>query len=707
MLPIPGTSHQEMDWFNMAPIALGGPNAGFTANDLPIRNNYGGRYNNTDDARSESNKSNSRGGRGNNRRPRPQFMGFKKLEEIHQMEPDQIVVGLCSEEAGFEKLLKSELSNDYVVLVIRVISKCCQTTFQQNKAKILARVCEKDFTDQLIKYLNEINLHDSYEKTRNKFFWSGDNKNLFWKDLLEFFEAIINLIPNTAVDVLPKLLKQTVLTVTILESREGIPIPDSVKANLEELQLKLTMCVDEREKKKTTKAKFMQDDDPPDDFRQISLYPMVHEITDRNEKVFLRANIIDGSYQDVDHYLDVHFRLLREDFVAPLRDGICQHLSQQGTKERKRIFNVRFYEKVQFVGKYTVQDKVAVVIQLNMGKRKIKLENTRRFMFGSLVCFTSNNFQSVVFGTVVSRDRKLIENNQIAIDLTNHNISYEAQYTMVECNVYFEPYYNVLKALQIMTDAYFPLKRYIIDVEPEVHPPKYLRELSTFEYAGHTFYALQKERWPSANSLGFDNSQYRAFQAALTKEFCVIQGPPGTGKTYIGLKITQVLLENRKLWNSKRNPILVICYTNHALDQFLEGILAFTKNVVRIGGQSKNETLKTYNIREMRYKYSRTKEGNRAMYNKRDEIKATMGEIQRLQKIVNGILSCDRIVDIKRFDAVDRRMENSWFVRAKNSDLLEWLMGGRTAEERNQERSRQKLAEVVFFIVSLICLLLL
>lgn len=79
-------------------------------------------------------------------------------------------------------------------------------------------------------------------------------------------------------------------------------------------------------------------------------------------------------------------------------------------------------------------------------------------------------------------------------------------------------------------------------------------------------------------------------------------GPPGTGKTYVGLKLVKTLLRNlypcnnskrsrEKLFtvydmeesevmdertpNLMENPILLVCYTNHALDQFLEGILEF------------------------------------------------------------------------------------------------------------------------------------
>ena len=101
---------------------------------------------------------------------------------------------------------------------------------------------------------------------------------------------------------------------------------------------------------------------------------------------------------------------------------------------------------------------------------------------------------------------------------------------------------------------------------------------------------LKEKYWPKADDVVLNQSQLEAIKAALTKEFVVIQGPPGTGKTYVGLKIVQALLNNQKYWrgfeqptevvnpeeqvNETPNvgsPMLVVCYTNHALDQFLEG----------------------------------------------------------------------------------------------------------------------------------------
>ena len=45
------------------------------------------------------------------------------------------------------------------------------------------------------------------------------------------------------------------------------------------------------------------------------------------------------------------------------------------------------------------------------------------------------------------------------------------------------------------------------------------------------------------------------------------------GKTHVGLKIAKALLTNQGLWSARQEaaPMLVVCYTNHALDQFLEG----------------------------------------------------------------------------------------------------------------------------------------
>lgn len=112
------------------------------------------------------------------------------------------------------------------------------------------------------------------------------------------------------------------------------------------------------------------------------------------------------------------------------------------------------------------------------------------------------------------------------------------------------------------------------------------------------FKVLQPETWPTKEELNFNESQYEAYRLALTHEFAVIQGPPGTGKTYIGIHVAKTLLHNVKPDNNCL--MLIICYTNHALDQFLEAISKITKSIVRIGSQSRNNALDEFNLTNLR-----------------------------------------------------------------------------------------------------------
>ncbi|KAK6740375.1 hypothetical protein RB195_008689 [Necator americanus] len=80
---------------------------------------------------------------------------------------------------------------------------------------------------------------------------------------------------------------------------------------------------------------------------------------------------------------------------------------------------------------------------------------------------------------------------------------------------------------------------------------------------------LDEEYKPST----LDNSQRNALIKAITNEIAIIQGPPGTGKTFIGAEIASVILQNRSRWGITE-PMLVIAFTNSAVDQFVENTQA-------------------------------------------------------------------------------------------------------------------------------------
>ena len=61
--------------------------------------------------------------------------------------------------------------------------------------------------------------------------------------------------------------------------------------------------------------------------------------------------------------------------------------------------------------------------------------------------------------------------------------------------------------------------------------------------------------------------------------------------------------DDERMLLSERRPILVVCYTNHALDQFLEGIHDFhPQGIVRIGGRSQSEVMKACCLSEKKHK---------------------------------------------------------------------------------------------------------
>jgi hypothetical protein len=63
------------------------------------------------------------------------------------------------------------------------------------------------------------------------------------------------------------------------------------------------------------------------------------------------------------------------------------------------------------------------------------------------------------------------------------------------------------------------------------------------------------------------------------------------GKTYVGALVADAI------YRRSSETVLIVCYTNHALDQFLEALLdKGIKDIVRVGGKSKSKRLEQYNL---------------------------------------------------------------------------------------------------------------
>lgn len=144
------------------------------------------------------------------------------------------------------------------------------------------------------------------------------------------------------------------------------------------------------------------------------------------------------------------------------------------------------------------------------------------------------------------------------------------------------------------------------------------------------------------------------------------------------------MLENVSQWQKTRlsdsSPILVVCYTNHALDQFLEGILTFCESIVRIGAKSQSEALQAYNLITLKTKMKTNRTIPEHIYRNRWEslnaLKLIQEEMAKLEKNIEAarkeVLGLQLMETIQNFshNQFAQLHEQGQFSRNR---LLEWL----------------------------------
>lgn len=113
-------------------------------------------------------------------------------------------------------------------------------------------------------------------------------------------------------------------------------------------------------------------------------------------------------------------------------------------------------------------------------------------------------------------------------------------------------------------------------------------------YAGAERVLACAKRNVAADGIQLDDAQRAAFEHACAHRVANIVGPPGTGKTFLGVELAHAILQ------SSEQRLLVVCYTNHALDQFLEAMIVKKgwglPEVARLGVKSKNEELSKFSV---------------------------------------------------------------------------------------------------------------
>ena len=520
--------------------------------------------------------------------------------------------------------------DQYIETILRILRTICKanTDYQEAANRILAEIlsvrCEQ-FHLQLKGYVCKMTTDKAHET-------------------MHLFSLLLRLLPGSSWSVLP--VCDLLDSVLLMQDSDLIQQATDLRQIYEDIRLK--------HRTQAAKRVLVEDEINWDNslYRTMQLYPTVEEVC-IEDSPRLRSGLIKEPYTDWEHYYDVQFRLLREDFVAPLRRGIREcRIAEKG----RRNLDIDIYHRVIILEPVFTCDGICYKIQfdISMFRHRRNWEHSKRLIFGSLLCLSpmDDNFQEeVYFAIVANRDPKDLEEGivqvqfQESVQLIPH--CRRTFFIMAESRAYFEASRHILHSLQTAEVDTMPFKRYLVFNQPSpVDKPKYLEEDTAFydlrwlscaedcdsetsleeedlpHYDPYRFLGVelrlqscQSETtkvnilddydWPVPEDIELDQSQLDAIKMALRQEIAVIQGPPGTGKTYIGIKIVQTLLQNKD--NVGSLPILVLCYTNHALDQFLEGILDhYTQadepepKIVRVGRRSQSERIQQLNINNMK-----------------------------------------------------------------------------------------------------------
>jgi len=319
---------------------------------------------------------------------------------------------------------------------------------------------------------------------------------------------------------------------------------------------------------------------PPDDFTDMNIIPKFSDILSNQTNQFLRKNITNGAYQNVKHYLDVQFRLLREDFLLPLREGVKKlreivdeakigkndRLSQDIMQRISRIESLSTYFDCRIEDTLATDHGVVHQVRLSPEKvQSINWEFSKRLLFGSLVCLSNDFFENnCLIGSICDRDIENLKEGIIYVRFgveLSREISYNGRYILLETSAFFESYKHVLHAMvsfQRAGEADFPFKENLVYCRNKSMPmPRYLnnvnidfrpivdrnrklvwdfatRELQYFfspsSISSAKCSSTNKATWPSAQQMSLDPSQYEAVKLALDNKLALHSRATWNGK---------------------------------------------------------------------------------------------------------------------------------------------------------------------------------
>ncbi|KAM0080186.1 hypothetical protein ACKRZS_007690 [Fusarium odoratissimum] len=394
------------------------------------------------------------------------------------------------------------------------------------------------------------------------------------------------------------------------------------------------------------------------DISDVSLLPTQGEITSVQADYlpstnFLHPHVLQDPMQ---RYIDSIFRLVRHDTLGPVNDVLRDVLASDNvmtTRLTDRNSQAQVYHSSS-VSRIFIHERrgleaivsfsaPAYISRKSPADQRDWWQRSPRLGEGTLLCFVTsdaeNQDQRLLFLHVTSKRIESDSNKSdtpksalvsyrdapsITVKLATHQQSdlnflvrtfrENVAGVLVDFNgIIPETFIPILRNLQtIKRENHIAFQNWILPPPEGVHhmqPPLYARKAGfVFPLRSITkdgisnIYLDPNSKLEHINlkeiedATGLDHGQCLGLVGALTREYALIQGPPGTGKSYLGVQLVRTLLSVKE--RADLGPILIICYTNHALDQFLKHLLDVGIDaIIRIGGRSVAEELDGKNLR--------------------------------------------------------------------------------------------------------------
>jgi len=314
------------------------------------------------------------------------------LKTLKEMNPRDVVCRLNESMARFKFFLRSPQeehnSDEFIFDLTCILAIACSAPLDENTNTILAALKGSVFLSSKIpRALDRLEVSTVLNEQ--------ESQRRLIQSLIKVFMRYLRHLPSSYADLPYSQLKQFL-------DQSSIDEKDDLQRELEALkQTRDDLIIAERQKHgKRYIDKAGQK--PPNDFRDIPICPTNKEITS-HARPFLRKNILKGRYEDAEHYLDVQFRLLREDFLEPLREGIHEIVHNVPRKQRNQL--MKQYQGARIVDKKFTKSGIIYQVQFDVSRFDTKRwAHSKRLLFGSFLCLSNNNFETMLFATVSNRD---------------------------------------------------------------------------------------------------------------------------------------------------------------------------------------------------------------------------------------------------------------------------------------------------------------